>query len=247
MKFIIQILSLLLISSVLSISPLKRTVSVSPFKRAISVSYDNPKINDDEMNDILTEECKNELLREDTLYSKCMISIDSSLKESCKIGLSDECKKFYKDPLSTMPGCKNDPNIDSLHLPDLMNLSYIYTKLICHFDEDGYNCPLAETIVHDIPMSEDRIELSCKSTACTEGAIEFFEDYQSVSNTILESINGEGLTFEEKTAFKEIAQYLKSKECTSQSLTSDKKSDAKTIKVGTTFLVTLVMLLLAFI
>ncbi|ORX48069.1 hypothetical protein BCR32DRAFT_250618 [Anaeromyces robustus] len=148
MKSIILFFSLIIVVNALSNAFYKREI------------YDG----DDEFMAIYTntsEECKKELEKKNDI-DICVPSVDNlaeNYKESCPIFKSDKCQNVYKDIMSAIPSCKNDPKVVDYFTNELMKVKSFPKK-----------------IVND----------SCHSKVCSDGLIEYFENLTAYAKSINE-------------------------------------------------------------
>ncbi|ORX86655.1 hypothetical protein BCR32DRAFT_324855 [Anaeromyces robustus] len=201
---------------------------------------------DSNFSEKLSEECIKE--QENAENTECMEFITlSNYKQVCSNYKSEKCQKFYNDPLSYFPLCKNDPIIKELYQPiGMETLQHMY-DLECQKDEDGNLCPMSLSFITSSP-SHDVINDTCKSKLCTDSIIEICKKFNIEQFSYYENLpNTSGnFTYEELNAFKNIAKMLESDKCKALHVTND-TSNAINIKSSNILLITLTLLLLLFI
>ncbi|OUM68797.1 hypothetical protein PIROE2DRAFT_57880 [Piromyces sp. E2] len=195
-------------------------------KNALNVSYDDlPETmpgatgSSDDM-----EKCKVELQQ----YQECIDDpTPSTLDTYCPKFLSDNCQKFYKDPMGLIPSCKSTGLID-INFGEIVNTVLPVYKLACQKDEVGNPCPFSDVVIKSFTFLnattlKDKLETSCRSDLCREATINAFASETEFS------ITGK----------KEKQEFLKSDECKNIS------SGATSLKVRSGLLISIGLLLLS--
>ena len=90
----------------------------------------------------------------------------NTYKTVCPTILSEKCKKFYENPLSYFPKCKNEKDFQPLASPEAVNLLKTMAELKCSTDGDGKICPAAEMVLKTKNFNENAVMNSCKSKKC---------------------------------------------------------------------------------
>jgi len=170
-----------------------------------------------------------------------MNAVLTNYKEVCPIYKSEKCKKVYMDMESLVPNCKDNAAVMSEFSNDLADIGLTLVNTYCQLDENGELCPFSKTALTKGKTTADDLTLNCYSKKCTESAKELIKGILKNAEQLnnYASLSGE-ITSTNVYYGTENIKYLESKECTSQ------QSDAETVKVGMTVLVSLALLLLSF-
>jgi len=167
MKFAIQLLSLVAISSV-------------AYSYSIPLKKRSAKFHD------LSKPCLDVI----DSYNECMFDSNlnqNNLDSNCKIYESQKCQNFYKTRVSGLDACKNE-NSNSLNVSDFVIDTHHYSvNYYCARDEDGNICPLSKYNVENMAgltkeqrrqKFEDALNASCRSKTCLDA-------YQEMENQTL--------------------------------------------------------------
>ena len=178
----------------------------------------------------------------------------NTLDYMCKKYESEECQKFYADPMSIIPSCKNDTFYTRYFQPLTIGNTKQQFNLVCIKDEAGNQCPFGEFLLKEYSnlanpvSSEQREELrksSCRSKICREATYKAFFDYEAAF-AVWASLRAE-IGVEEDTSVyvgkQEAAKYMDTEECKAMSGAS--MSGVSTLKIGTGFLISIGLLLLS--
>jgi len=114
------------------LTPLFGLIAFSSIILSTASSIDSKIINQ------LTDQCKGSITENDNeIYNKCNIeyraTAEGDFKSRCKLLQSDECLKYYENPLSFFPSCENDPVIIK-YADFIKNTASIANKFYCTAD-----------------------------------------------------------------------------------------------------------------
>jgi len=200
----------------------------------------------------LTEQCRAEITdSENEIYNKCDINIRidetkinpkpnaeecfpsswylgkclDGLKGRCETLQSEECIKYYTDPVSYFPqSCVNDPTL--IKYSDLIkNTATVTNDYYCTVDSKGNYCPSH--------VDEDELK-DCEYKTCIDNLEKY---YETIKNNY--GIRSElfGTSDSDISTYLQKLEKLKSTECTSKTKDSNVFSNgASTIKVFSSFI-----------
>jgi len=136
--------------------------------------------------------CKNEMLR----VEKCMSReiTKGNLNTICTAAKTKICQKFYSDPMSVVPSCKNFKSLISTSARVFNNS----LSLMCETDERGNLCPLTEyeisvsnnsynTIINDNSLKA--IRNTCSSAKCTKATKKYIQYLLNNNSSILQIVS----------------------------------------------------------
>jgi len=201
---------------------LSLTVASSAFSYSISKRHET------------NEQCEKETLE----YGSCITERDPNYRNDL---CSEKCIQLNKNPFQYLPSCKGDASLEEYFShKGLMPYNY---ELICAKDESGNFCPLLRIYKEDNFNIDEILSENCKSKICTDNAAVIYDN-------LLKNIKYPQL----EQNYKHVYDYIKSDKCTannnnnntSNNNTSNNTSDATTIKVGTTLMISLALLLLSY-
>lgn len=235
MKFITPVVILSVATSVYSIPLLIARQESNPIQNNLNSNVDSA----------ISPEC----LKEMEPYNECNFVVD---KENYEQSCAEQCIEFFKDPFKHIPSCKGNPALETIFSPSLVQDSYNNVLLQCAKDENGNKCPFSQKLLDETVELGDLYELTCVSKACTDITYEHYAyNLAHVDSNILYITESERQKV--KDNLNETLARLKSDSCVAkhQQLTNDASnastSDASTVKVGTTLIVTLSLLLLLYL
>ncbi|ORX77915.1 hypothetical protein BCR32DRAFT_328740, partial [Anaeromyces robustus] len=244
MKFIKSFLSLLTINVVLA------NVEVIPVSEA-TLQYGNDECYKEIENSVLLKECTIDLNNTENNY-----------EEICKTVQSDKCKNFMKDPKSAFPNCKDNNTINEIFSADLIDMYNAITTLACQKDENGNLCSMSNKLLKKINISEEDIQITCKSKSCTEAAINVIQTIKDSTDTLEKaSFSSGSFTDTEKTGMDEMLKFLTSNQCNlevynnyinnnnnnnnNNNDNNNKSDSSSSIKISISFVITLSLLLIS--
>jgi len=224
MKFITPFLFLLVIAFAFAI-PQKITNNDYEVQKNNTETDETPqKINEP------SNKCKIEQEK----ISECYPSLDNyknNYKEICPPIKTENCQNVYKDPKSFLPSCDDISSYEDFNYINNVNL-------LCQLDENKELCPLVKSFYNNESYSDRD---TCNSKICTDSMIAFLENLETQyknSNTLdlMTMISSN----KRNRDIKDSIEYYKSDRCITQYT-----NDGMSLKVGTTFIVTLGLLLLS--
>jgi len=124
----------------------------------------------------LSEDCRSEV-DQNAYYNKCLGFADlneNTIKEFCDIAFSDDCIKFYKDPLATLPKCKDDPVMQK-YAEYNKNTAVDYNKFYCEGPSEGKYCPTIELYLKSNNSGLYNYTLNCEYKVCLDNTIKIVE------------------------------------------------------------------------
>lgn len=184
-------------------------------KNAVEIDIDNLQGND--------KKCMTEL----EPYEDCIDDpTPSTLDTYCTIFLSDNCQKFYKDPMSFIPNCKGSQLIDE-NLEGIIKSYVPVYNLACQKDEVGNPCPFSEVVIKTFTFLNskelnEKMDNTCRSNICREATLNAFAENTEFSITGKKSKH----------------DYLNSDDCKNI-------SGAASLKIGSGILISIGLLLLS--
>jgi len=188
----------------------------------------------------ISKECIEE--QNNTEYNECMTKMNiTNYKRICSNYKTEKCQKFYNNPLDYFPVCKNEPKIQELYQPALLEGLKLAYQLECQLDEEGNLCPMAlSSILNDSGF--DVLDDTCKSKSCTDSAIKVYKGFSldQISKYEDLSMTNGSFSYNEIASIKKLVETLESNECRSQHVTSN----ANYIQTNTSFVISLVILLI---
>jgi len=234
MKFVTPIVFLSVAASVYSI----------PVLIARKESDKNQNSLNDANNNIIPKECMTEI----EPYNDCNFVVDNNnYEQAC----SEKCVEFFKDPFKHVPSCKGT-TLETVFSPSIIQDSANNMLLHCAKDENGNKCPFSQKLLDETVELGNLIELTCVSKACTDITYEYYTyNLAHVDSNEIYKTDAERQKM--KNSINETLARLKSDSCVAEhkQLNSDDKkqltSDASTIKVVPTLIVTLCLLLLSYL
>ncbi|KAG4100366.1 hypothetical protein H8356DRAFT_1661016 [Neocallimastix lanati (nom. inval.)] len=144
----------------------------------------------------------------------------TNFQSVCTTFNSEKCQTVLKDPLSYIPNCKKSAVIDEMFSDTAVNMRKAEMNIICHTDEQGKLCPVAEIFIdnnRNTTEMKNAIRRSCLSEKCNEVMID------TIPELLAGTKKAESLTITEGEVDKNIDEevdswidFLKSKECTHQ-------------------------------
>jgi len=244
MKFYYVLLTLVAASSVLSFNA-----------RGGLYFTDNTK-KKDPIYENVSKECREEL-NKTGIFSNCMdnrvLSVETN-EERCKKLSSQLCVKFYENPFAELPNCEKDPIF--IQYTNVIKGINPKKSLHCLYNE-GKLCPTVNKEFTTGSYEDEDIFETCKSKACTESLISFFEvSAKNAEANVKLSVLLQGLDEEKyemyiehfKESYGKYIDYLKSSNCTSQAkddtatatyVIAEESSSANSIKITNILLTTL--------
>jgi len=214
------------------------TNSIVNFLKKREVTFDASQLQD------ISVECYNEFLE----YAECEnYPLPQTYDKVCPIVTGEKCQKYYNDPMSFLPSCKE--------FPAVVETTSVYKSLIpslkffCQKDEAGNHCPLSDeflasntdTYVPSTLEEMDKIlEATCHSKICREVSYEFSNTAGEMINDI-DNLSTYTVTGAENglRGLAQMAKYLNSDECKAMS------SGATSLKISSGLFISLGLLLLS--
>ncbi|KAG4104901.1 hypothetical protein H8356DRAFT_1635175 [Neocallimastix lanati (nom. inval.)] len=200
---------------------------------------------ENEINDLVfvnaTAECINDIenISNNELYG-CHVTLkDYQLNplNACALLNSDRCQKFFKDPLGIIPNCKDYEEIQNTGFEENVKGVGLQLSLSCLYDEYENICPISKAFASGKELTEEDFKANCESKICTEETLKFITDLPEIYKDLDSSVSPI-----KKSDLNSVANYFKSEECAKILNSSGAYS---TYKVGTTFIVSLGVLLLS--
>ncbi|OUM63256.1 hypothetical protein PIROE2DRAFT_10221 [Piromyces sp. E2] len=159
MKFFTNLLTLLSASSALS-------YTITPWNTVLSENSTGLFRRDGVLK--VGAECQKDM--DSTEEFLCLGTPDKlnfdTYKTMCPLILSEKCKKFYENPFSYLPHCKDENEFKPIVSEKAMQFVTIMRELNCSTDGDGNLCPAAEITLKNKNINEEIIMKSCKSKKC---------------------------------------------------------------------------------
>jgi len=134
-----------------------------------------------------SEDCRKEISSNINI-EKCLLNINkNNYKEVCETLFSEDCLKFFNDPLSFLPKCKEDPFMQKFAY-FTKNAQVAYNEFYCEVPDEGILCPYVSEIVFNKKSfskneyNEKILAKTCEYEVCIEKLIKNFElDFQYLS------------------------------------------------------------------
>eukprot|EP00833_Pecoramyces_ruminatium_P012201 jgi/Orpsp1_1/1186233/evm.model.d7180000049093.1 len=163
---------------------------------------------------------------ESGVYQKCNIfdmeTGKSVLEDRCSIFLSEECTKYYADPMSFYPNCKND-TLMVKYSNYIKEVGPIHVNYYCTVTSQGELCPsLSKTPKTQEEDISEYYKEDCVSKVCLDNHIKFYENeikFDSIFFELFVKDEEKNKEYDEKTRtqfYKDALNYLKSSECSSK-------------------------------
>jgi hypothetical protein len=234
MKFYTIFLAIITITSVFSYSVVGKN-----FKRDVKININQNAFSD------LPEQCSNDLKKIQENYDCVGLTklTRENFKSLCNVFNSEECQKVLEDPISHIPNCKNSSLVNEIFSETAIEMRKVEMKIICNSDEEGSLCPVAEIFIeHNRNHTEAKkaIRRSCISKKCNEIMIDSLPVLLNETKQVESFASTEGEIDQDiDENVNNWVEYLKSKECTKQYSIND----ATSLRIGSTFILTLGLIL----
>jgi len=219
MKFIIFLFVILYIytSSALSFSINKNIVKREESNKLV-VKNVNVNVNRNNLN--ISLECRNDLNRS-TEYKECsdIHFTLSNYEYLCSILNSSKCQKFYENPFSYIPNCKNEEVMVDLLSEPMISTTKASVSLICSKDGKGNLCPAAEVSLQGKIIDSEAINQTCQSKKCIsalsdmlKSSLDNIDAIQYLSFTTINDVDSA------KKIFSALLNNIESEACLSQAV-----------------------------
>jgi len=168
----------------------------------------------------LTPDCLNEI-KSSAVYKECLYRIGfndiSTLRNECKKVFDDKCKKFYEDPILSLPKCTNDPVMKEYN-EYLKDIALDINTYYCSVNEVDSTCPSAVFIIDNPNAYSERFMEDCPYKICIDKQIKYLENQKKYSSFNNKYFIGDSTYDEvaENRYYDYIINKLKTQECTSQ-------------------------------
>jgi len=183
--------------------------------------------------------CKTQLIT----FKDCLENpTNTQLEKDCQVFMNDQCQNLFKDPVSQIPGCKD--NLEVMEELQLYIKSFVpLYQLGCAKDEVGQRCPFSETSLKTSFFMINGTEFerltkeTCQSDICRDLTIKaYHKDSAQKLSSFKVNIGGDKKN--DKPAQVSFTEYLDSDECKAM-------SGATTLKISGGLLLTLALYLLS--
>ncbi|OUM62779.1 hypothetical protein PIROE2DRAFT_10811 [Piromyces sp. E2] len=204
----------------------------------------------------VSEECQKILEK----YAICLGVVNvENYSEIC----SENCNQFFQDPIKALGSCQDNP-ITRME-PETLEVTKYNRMIRCATDENGNVCPYALPMIDETkPVTSTMILDTCDSQKCTDITYEYYEfNLAHVDTNPL--YNTEEKRQETKDSLKITLEKLSNHNCKykhvvnsktlsssndtlkSSDNSSNASSNATTVKVGTSIMVSLGLLLISYL
>jgi len=191
--------------------------------------------------------CDNEVREIDECFQNPTIN---TLEVVCKIYKSEKCQKFFTDPFSVIPNCKNDELYSVMLQPLITNNLNRQYNLACLKDEVGNPCPYGEILLKEYshvlnPLTDGQKQEAkkntCQSNICREATYKAFFDYEAAKKVIDGIMEADDVPQDNSinVGKQEVAKYMDTEECKAMS------SDASILRIGAGVFISVGLLLLS--
>jgi len=128
-------------------------------------------------------ECQKELdSTEEFICLGTQLNFDN-YKTICPSILSEKCQKFYENPLSYFPICKDEELFQGIKTKEGIDMVRRIREVNCSTDGDGNLCPAAEITLKEGSINEEIVMNSCKSKKCYTALYNLLEETTKTQKT----------------------------------------------------------------